>query len=188
VSAAYDLLRDAVKIWNSKPEELVRFATRWAEVAGETETQRSVLDRAIYDVEFQSEGEAARAMGKYRARTGEGLVKLGEAAQDVNNGLRLVAPHLASIRKKLKQAATGLGFGMPGLGILSDVSPTPWAVLAAGGLAGALPWAHLVTEYSNEMTALAGAMDNANVKMDVLDELNRRTGGLVPQPPTLTPS
>lgn len=188
MSDVSDLIGDLRAIWQSQPAQLVRFAERWSKVAGEAETQRLVVDREIQKVEVHSAGLAAQEMGLYRMRMSEGLTLLGQAGQDVNGGLRQVAPHIAEIRKKLVQVRNNLGFGVPSVGILAANNPHPWAWLAAAGLAGLSPLTNLVTEYKHEMIALAGAMDNANAKMDVLDELNTRTGGLLPQPPTITPN
>ncbi len=105
---------------------------------------------------------------------------LGQAGQDVNVGLRQVAPHVAEIREKLYQASNNVRFGAPSVWVLAANNANPWTVLTAGGLAGLIPLANLVIEYKHEMTALAGAMDNADAKMNVLDALNTRTGGLLP--------
>lgn len=182
-----DLVRTVLLIMRSQPEELVRFADRYARVAGQAEEQRVVAGHGIDDIQALSSGQTERAMGIYRRRIADGLDMLGQASQDVVNGLENAASHISAIRQSLYRAINSFGLSEAGAGIGSMASLSPVIVLAAAAAGGTIPFAHLINLYRQEMTALSGAMSRANAKMDSLDSVVRRIGGLLPEPPVVRP-
>jgi hypothetical protein len=181
-----DVLEDVRLIIQSNPDRLNDFAARWAKVSGAAQGQTPVVTRAITDVEFDSQGQMAQQMTRFRLQMGDGMNALANGTNEVAMALRDIAPRVAKIRSDLMVAAAGAGITAVGALLTWAIPPVGAVVTVLGGGGELITIINLINDYNVEMTALGSAFATAEAKMQAVEDLNS-TVGILPQAPTVTP-